>query len=416
MDTRSSKIFLGNRRIVIIILIILLFINIIASAFIFLDIRILEMPDTTIKIDLIELSPDDVMIYYNIEINNPNQFELIIDNFEIVTNTKEENIIAEISIAGGCIPPQGKRTFSSTERIAFEGEGYSVLTSKISGTVGVKFLGLVKKTMPIAVNVITSADEIINSIESPIIHIWGDFGEITTKRINFTGIIEIYNPNHFEMYIEDLIANFETETGKNVGKIDISGGVVPAKSSLDLKGEGSLLIEALNANNISVNMTSSAGIKIAGINKKIPYSISTHIKIPKIEDIINMNIPTDAIITSDIKATPRGFRSLITLEINNPNKIGFIAKDIVVSIFRVDKDDRTLIGECSIQEGEVGPESQKILTAEIPLPYRKVLFSRGKGFLPDALLVMVRANVTLPGLDQHIWIGVSGYQDMHPFF
>jgi hypothetical protein len=356
------------------------------------------------------------MIYYNIEINNPNQFELIIDNFEIVTNTKEENIIAEISIAGGCIPPQGKRTFSSTERIAFEGEGYSVLTSKISGTVGVKFLGLVKKTMPIAVNVITSADEIINSIESPIIHIWGDFGEITTKRINFTGIIEIYNSNHFEMYIEDLIANFETETGKNVGKIDISGGVVPAKSSLDLKGEGSLLIEALNANNISVNMTSSAGIKIAGINKKIPYSISTHIKIPKIEDIINMNIPTDAIITSDIKATPRGFRSLITLEINNPNKIGFIAKDIVVSIFRVDKDDRTLIGECSIQEGEVGPESQKILTAEIPLPYRKVLFSRGKGFLPDALLVMVRANVTLPGLDQHIWIGVSGYQDMHPFF
>lgn len=415
MNTRSSRIFLGKWRIVIVILIVLLFLNIIASAIIFFDIKIMEMPDTTIKIDLIDISPEEVMIFYSIEINNTNQFEIIVDNFEIVTNTKDGYEIARIIIKGGSIPSQSERTFSSNDKIAFKGEEYTVLTSKITGTVGAKFLGLVKKTMPIAVNVITSAEEVIDGIESPIVHIWGDFGEITTKSINFTGIIEVYNPNNFEIYVDDLVASVDTDTGKSVGEIDITGGVVPAKNSIEFHGKGSILIEALNANKININMTSDAGIRIAGINKTIPYSINTHIKIPKIEDIINLNIPTDAIISSDIKATLHGFKSLITLEINNPNKIGIVTRDIVFSIFRVDNDERLLIGECCIEEGEVGPESQMILKAEIPLPYRKVLFSRGKGFLPDALLVMVRANLTLPGLDQHIWVGVSGYQDMHPF-
>jgi len=417
MDTKSSKPVKGKLRIgFIIIIVVMLLINIIFGALIFLDLRVLKTPETTIQIELIEVNPEEVVIYQNIEVYNPNSYELFVENFKVITKTQEGDEIARIIIEGGSVPSKERRNFSSNEIIAFKGKGQGILTSKITGTIGVKFLGLIKKTLPLAVTVITSAEEVINEIEIPIVHVWGDFGEITTEQINFTGTIEVYNPNSFEMFIEDIDTVIETETGKNVGNLEITGGLIPAKSSKSFKGNGSVLIVALNAKTLIININSTAGVKIAGITKSISYSVDTHIDIPKIEDIIDLNTPTDAIIKSDLRATLNGFISDITLEIKNPNKIGILARDIVFSIFRVDDEEKELIGECSIEEGEVEPEDNIVLNAMIPIPYRKLVFSRGKGFLPDALLIMVRANITIPGLDQHIWVGVSGYQDMHPFF
>jgi LEA14-like dessication related protein len=417
MDTKSSKPVQGKLRIgFIILIVVMLSINIIFGALIFLDLRLLKTPETTIQIELIEVNPDEVVIYQNIEVYNPNTYELFVENFKVITNTENGDEIARIIIEGGNIPSKDRRNFSSNEIIAFQGKGQGILTSKITGTIGVKFLGLIKKTLPLSVNIITSAEEVINEIEIPIVHVWGDFGEITTERINFTGTIEVYNPNSFEMFIEDLYVIIETETGEKVGSLEVEGGTIQAKSSKSFKGNGSVLIVALNAETLIVNITSTAGIKIAGITKSISYSVNTHINIPKIEDIINLNTPTDAIIKSDLRATLNGFVSDIELEIKNPNKIAIIARDIVFSIYRIDKEERELIGDCTIEEGEVGPEENIVLEAKIPISYRNLVFSRGKGFLPDALLIMVRANITIPGLDQHIWVGVSGYQDMHPFF
>ncbi len=417
MSTNPSNSYKSKRRIAFTLLVVaILIINIIASVFIFLDIRLMEMPETTIKVDLIEVNSEEIIIHHSIEIYNPNQFELIVDNFEVVANTIDGDEIARLKIEGGYIPSKTNRTFESSDRIAFKGQGYSTLTSKITGTVGVKFLGLIKKTLPIAINIITSVGDVIHDISAPIVHIWGDFGEITQEGIEFTGTIEVYNPNPFEMYVEDMSVEIETETGESVGNLDVTGGTIPAKSSFNLIGNGRILIEALNAKTLNVNVSTSAGVKIAGINKSVPFSIDAHLNMPRLEDIISLDTPTDAIIKSDIKATLRGFISDITLEVINPNKIGLIARDITFSIYRVDKDEKELIGKSIIEEEEVGAENSTEIKTQILLPYSKFFYSRGKGFLPDAILVLVRINITVPGLDTHIWIGVSGYQDMHPFF
>ena len=132
--------------------------------------------------------------------------------------------------------------------------------------------------------------------------------------------------------------------------------------------------------------------------------------------------PTVAFIDADMKLTRQGvldwgFMSYMTLEMRNPNKIGLIAKDIIFSIYRVDNGEETLIGDCTVNETEVGPENTTFIHAQIYLP-RRSLFRGQRIFLPehpDGLLVVVEANVTIPGLDQAFWIGVSGYQDMHLF-
>jgi hypothetical protein len=198
--------------------------------------------------------------------------------------------------------------------------------------------------------------------------------------------------------------------------LNVTGGTIPVKSSFILNGYGRIFIEALNAQTLLVNMSSIAGVKIAGINKSIPFSIDTRINIPRLDDILSLDAPTDAIIKSDMKATLRGFTADMTLEVSNPNRIGLIARDVIFSIYRAEGDEKELVGRSIIEEAEVGAEDTTEIPTQILLPYSKLFYSRGKGFLPDALLVLIRANITVPGVDTHIWIGVSGYQDMHPFF
>jgi len=417
MNNRSSRLTSDKKVIgIAILIVVMLILNITASVFIFFDIRILEMPDTTIEVNIIEIDPEKAVIQYIIDVFNPSNLELFLEDFKVVANTKDGKEIARIDLEGGNIPSKEKRTYSGSDTIKFKGKQFAVLTSEISGIIGVKLLGIIKKTLPIKINLITSAEEIIDDIKSPIINIWGDFGEITTEKVTLAGEIEVYNPNSIEIYLEDISAEIKTEKGTNVGNLEIKGGKIPAKSTINLYGEGYVLIEALNAETLNINISSTAGVKIAGLSKSIDLTVFTHINIPKIEDIFNQDIPTDASIKSDIRATLGGFVADITLEIKNPNTISIVTKNVTFSMFRIDKDKETLIGECCIQEGEVGPGEVLSLKASIPLPYRKLLFSRGNGFLPDAILIRVRTNLTIPGLDQHVWVGVEGYQDFHPFF
>jgi hypothetical protein len=110
-----------------------------------------------------------------------------------------------------------------------------------------------------------------------------------------------------------------------------------------------------------------------------------------------------------------GFTSYMNLEIRNPNKIGLLAKDVVFSIFRDFEGEQTLIGKYVSNETEVGAENSTFIPAEIYLPIAKLF--KGQRIilpqLPDGILVVVETNLTIPGLEETVWIGVSGYQDMH---
>ena len=398
----------------------IIIINVVAGALIFLDIQVMKSPETTIKIDIQEINAEEALITTTLWIENPNQFNLIIKNFEVVTSTTDGDEVVRMRIDGGEIVPNGNRTFTSSAYIGFNGQSPELLTTTITGTVGMRFFGIIKKTMPIEINVITSIEDIIKDIVLPKFHIEGDFGEITQEGVNFTTVIDIENPNSFDMNVEDFSVKIETDTGENVGNFNMHGGVVAAKSSIVLKGEGRIIIEALNAEVLVINVSGEVGMKIAGISKSLSFSTEAQIKIPHFEDIFSMDSPTEAVINADLKLTRRGFlnwgfTSYMILEIINPNKIALVARDIVFSIYRVDDEEETLIGDCTVNETEVGPENTTIIPAEVSLPLKSLLKGQRR-FLPerpDRLLVIVRANVTIPGLDQAFWVGVSGYQDLH---
>ena len=403
MEAKFSKPPRSKRKIIFsLIIAIIITINIVAGALIFLDIRVMKSPEVSIELDLIEINSNEAILQTTLSIENPNQFGLIIEDIEAVTKTNNGVEIMHIVLEGGEIAPNKNKTYISTDHITFDGEIPEILTTKLTGIVGFRFLGIIKKTLPIAIK--------------------GDFGEITDEGINFTTEIGIENPNSFDIQIGDISLTLKTETGELIGDFKIEGALIAAKSSTTLDGKGRIPIKTLNAKTLFVNLSTTTGVIIAGITESIDFSTGAEIGIPHLEDVFPSDTPTVAFIDADMKLTRQGvldwgFMSYMTLEIKNPNKIGLIAKDIIFSIYRIDDGEKTLIGDCTVNDTEVGPENTTFIPAQIYMP-RRSLFRGQRIFLPelpDGLLVVVEANVTIPGLDQAFWIGVSGYQDMHLF-
>ena len=135
-----------KKKIVYILLGLVTIINIVAAAFIFIDIQILAAPETTVNIDIIEINSNEMSVQTTLEIYNPNSFEIVTKDFEIVTTTPSGEKVIYTKIEGGGLPPNEKTTFSDTFLIEFKGNSPGLLNTRVSGIIGMK-TGFMEKTI-----------------------------------------------------------------------------------------------------------------------------------------------------------------------------------------------------------------------------------------------------------------------------
>lgn len=207
-------------------------INVTAGALIFLDIQFFQTPETTVRIDLIEVNPVEAVVKLTVEMTNPNHFELLIKNLELITFTDTGGKTVQPLIKNERVSPLGSKVFTATAYVGFNGVTPGFLTTKLTGAVGVNFLGFIKKTLPLDISIITSVENVIQNLSSPILHVEADFEEVTQESVNMTVEVDIHNPNTFEIYVESFLVDVETETGENLGHMVIKGGEIAAKSCL----------------------------------------------------------------------------------------------------------------------------------------------------------------------------------------
>jgi len=105
----------------------------------------------------------------------------------------------------------------------------------------------------------------------------------------------------------------------------------------------------------------------------------------------------------------------MTLEINNPNKILLETKDVTVNLYEVNEDTKKLISECKLNEGVIDKENITTLKGKTVIPYSRLITPKDGNIIPEGILMIVRGNVTVQGLNQSIWIGFGSYQNLHPF-
>lgn len=403
-----------KKRKIVILLTVWTVINLILGALLFIDIQILKAPEITASVKITDINEEEALIQAIINVSNPNSFGLSTKNFEVVTVTPSGDEVVSVQLEGGSIPPHKSKTFMASTRVRFEGNSPELLTSKITGNIGIN-IGFIQKTIPIAINVITSVEEIIKKLAAPNIKLKVEFGELTQKGLNLTGAIEVYNPNSFDIIIGDISGTITTNTGKNVGNLKIEGKILESEKSFELKSTGTILLAALNYKAITINISGRAGARIAGINKTVPISIEAEIKVPEISNLLAPHVPTDVLIIGDYKFSLKGLIDDITLEIDNPNKIDIEARNITVSFSYLNKGEKTFVAETSLEEGIIKAQSKEDFKGRLIVPYNKVFPRVGGRLLPDQMLVTVRANVTIPGINQTIWVGVTGYQDFRLF-
>jgi LEA14-like dessication related protein len=395
---------------ILVLIAMLVLINGIAAALIFLDVKMMQTPSTTIKIDLVELNSDEAVITAEVNITNPNSFNLITKDFEVVINAEKE--IARFSIEGGSIPSRGNKSFTATAFICFDSENISVLTAKITGTVGMTLLGFVEKTLPIDINIVTSLEKTLKEFATPVIHVSASFHELTQEKITVKGSFNVYNPNPFRIHVRNIAVTLTTEKNEKVGNLTIKGGEISSKSSKVFNGTGEILVQVLNAKLLRFNISGIAGAKIAGVNKSISFQVYAQITPPDVEEVLTPHIPTHAMIRGNYKITLRELIDETIFEIYNPNKISFLAENITITLYRVDNNEEYHLASCSLGGGVIKAENTTCFEGELIIPYKKLIPPTGGRFIPDWLKVTLRADIFLPGVNYSIPIGLSGYQDL----
>lgn len=403
-----------KKRTIALILVIATIINIIAGSLIFVDIQVMQGPETTVKIDVLELNADEVAVQTTIDIYNPNGFDMIMRDFELTTTSESGERVAHTKIDGGTIYANEGTTFTDTLILDLKGNSPGLLKTKLTGTVGLNII-FIEKTIPLAVNVITSMEDVIEHLALPIINIKAEFDDITNENINITGVIEIYNPNSIDIMTKDMSIEIKTEDDRVVGILSVNDSVIAGESTTKINTKGQILLESMNAKKLTAIMDATVTAKMANYSKSLPLSLNAEIDVPQLNDIIGQDAPFDLFIWIDFKIGLKGMAGKVTLEINNPTKLDFYLRNTSVTLYDVRNDEWIYICSCDLEDSVAKANENTYIKDDILIPLRTYFPKFGQRILPDGIMVLVRANLTLNGIEQALWTGIGGYQDLRLF-
>ncbi|MBN2603286.1 MAG: hypothetical protein JXA91_04045 [Candidatus Thermoplasmatota archaeon] len=397
-----------KKNIMIILIVVFVIYSIITTVLLF-SVNSIEFPETEINIRIKEITTEEAIIYTTITISNTNIFDMFIRDMKIITSTVNGSEVNSFSIKGGRICSNTDKTFISNNSISFDGKNPDLLKTQMSAEAGFNIFGF-DRVLPLSMNVISSLEDIVEDFKLPIVNIGTNFKGIDNNEIRFDVEIQINNINSFELYLKNSKIIFENEEGENLGKIILDDSNIKAESSKIVGAEGNLMLQALNYQKLFVKFNAEVGLLMAGIDQSREINTQVEISVPNIEELIPSDKKISSALRSDSKITIKGFISDVTFEVNNPTKINFVAQEILIEYYRIDNNEKTLLANTSINGGNISPEGKTFFKGNFLIPFSKVQWYK---FIPDWYFIQIWAKMSLPGVNQSMWIGVSSYIDVH---
>ncbi len=399
------------KKLLKIVLITLVIINLIVMFFLFYDFQFFESPETIVTVEIIEIDSEELVLQTKMDITNPNSFDLSVTNFKLVSKTADGIKIGEMSIDGGLVSAKNTKTFISEDKFSLEGQSFRILKNEITGRIGIKILGIIQKTIPVNIVVFTSLEKILDNLDIPVLNVETFFDDIYYKGLNFSASINVYNPTDFEYTIENLNLDLKTEENVDVGNITIFGDTISPKSSLTFSSKGTVSFNALDAKILYVNIKGIAGARIAGLYQKVELSTVTSVKIPNIQEFIFQNQTIDFYIPVQIKLTLKGILINLGFKFFNPSNIPLIANNLNCSVFRLDGEKFTLLGEKSMDPCELSPQNTVCVKTQVTIRYIKYLSTIVGKILPDWLVIKIKGDFSIAGTRQVFPITLNAYVD-----
>jgi LEA14-like dessication related protein len=405
-----------KKTVVAIIIVILFVLNIVGAALIYTNIQVLKFPETTLRIDLIEVNSDEAVLHHDLQIHNPNPFDLVLQDLRILATTSDGIQVANLVVHGGTIPGGANRSYSSDDIISLKGNLSGTLTSKVTGIVGVNILGIINKTIPLEITVLTSLHDLLEKLTLPTMTVHADIGNITGSGIIMTTTIDVTNPDTFNMTVHTITLNATTETGKSEGSFTIEGADIPAGQTVTLSGQGTILFDAFNAKHLLISISTKIGAAIAGYSKTLPFSSTVDITIPPLADYFTKDHPIDLALLVDFRFKLKGVHGAVTVSLDNPTIMPLYATDIRIDYYRIDNGKKTFLLLTNISGGPFPPHAMTNYTGEFLLPYKLLIKPLVyKTVLPDALFARLYVNFTVFGVNTSFWVGIGSDVDLRFF-
>jgi len=404
------------RKIFVILLIGFFIINSVAAAFLFLDIQIFKAPVINVELDPVTFSPSEILVQATVHISNPNPFDVSVKNFRVTSLASDGYEIGSFFIAGGDIPANRNQTFIAQDSLGFAGHEYTKIKNRITTNITISIFGIIRKTIPFEMTVDASLENITKTLVVPNVHLELTADDIDNNGVHFSGSVELYNQNQFEITAGDLSLWLRNEKNESLGSVDLEGGTVEPAGFLTRSLNGTVLYKALDAQAINATFAGVVGVTAIGINKTLPFALYFEVAVPDFLKLLDLNRPFMFNLTGNFKIKLRGVVCYIDFAIYNPSKIPLEARDLVCSLYRMDKNTSRLLGRQNMSACALEPKQEECVGVTLLLTYRQFLFSGAKQILPDWFILTITTNISLSGINRSLPVAVTGYLEPHFIF
>jgi LEA14-like dessication related protein len=396
----------------VLFVVILIIINLIISGFFLYLITFINAPEIHADIDLTRVTSDEIVFETNLNINNPNPFDININKISVLSKTIDGNKFTEFSFDGGIIPSNNQKILSQINSINFTGDIPNEITNVISAEIGVKFFGFIEKTLPIEAIVNLSIEKILDNITVPDIVLNARIIELTENGIKFQANIELTNPSDIQLQIEDVNIEMKTDQNKQVGSVSADSGILKPRGILNLEASGELLYIALDAKEIIINLTGEATGIIAGITQSLTLSALSIIEVPNLTELLSLdNDSLKAIVEGEFKIRLRGLITTVRLKIYNPTNIPLESQDLVCGIYGVVGENQKLLAEKEMEVCLNDSIYDICMESELIIKFFKLLTSGTGRIIPESLTIHLEGNISITGTDQTIPLTIDGVLD-----
>jgi hypothetical protein len=361
---------LSNKKTEIIIIIaIILIINIVFTSLIFSDLLGLEAPEITIKINVVDVSDENIVIESILLIQNPNSFTTELTNFELQTTTDSGYEIGKMSIPDTMLPSMDIINISSNTVYSLNGEPFHILHNKITGSLQVNLLGIIKKNLPVSVTISTNPTTLIDAIALPQISANIASYNLTNYGLTIEGTMDIINTNSIGFFIDNPKLTFSDEDVTTYGTVSISSISIPPNKKISQPFIGNISYDIFNKGTLKIILTGDTDVMIGGFVKKMPFNTTTSISIPDLQSFLLYNENLSITLFADADFTLAGVNAEIGVIYYNPTEIPFKAYNLTMRAYRLYDSYKTLLAEDTKSEQYYPPKSETILSSNFNLTY-----------------------------------------------
>jgi LEA14-like dessication related protein len=247
----------------------------------------ISSPTLSLLAKVTEISEKGVLFQGVVSVENPNSFEMSLENFTARIETENGDMVGEFSQIQGIITPNGTSQFHLNGTLLFKALDAEILTLRVSGNAGVHLMGI-NKAIPfsaIAQLPIPDIKQLLFGNESLGITISLD-AKIRASGFLTTIGLTLYNPSNIPLQANDMLCSIFGLTGENQKMI---AQQLMEPSTLESKKQDYLetqvlipYLKLLTAGTQKILpdlfvIRIQGNFSIAGVNQSIPVSLDATI-------------------------------------------------------------------------------------------------------------------------------------------